>query len=528
MPLARWLRRGLLAGTLSLGVPAAVSLGPLCLPALAHAAPVEWLPTQSPFYDELQVVRTEGLLDTTASIEARPMSRVEVATLVAFALTHHPDQAATNAGLVRLHREFSRELVQMGFEPAPTYTPPLIEVRGERREGFRAIPYLEAALEQNTAGVGRLADHSRFGGRFGVEFGNVLLYTDLFAGRIDGGRHFADPLVQNTDFIVYTEDTYLSAHTPWIDLSLGRTRSGWGPGHEGTLLWSPTAPPVTSLLWDASLFGGHVRGSALHADINASKGERVAAHRLDFQVSPRLHFGVSETARYHSTNWDPLYVVSVIPFTIVQRMQQQDGGDSTVRNNIMVAGDVRWRAARAATLYGEVLFDDLTFTKSGTPVRMGYQAGWLGAGTAFGRRVSWLAEYSRVYRYVYAVFYGENYIHQGQAIGYPEGPDSRSLVARGALDWNASWRVTAGGGQLDHGEGFLGEYFDPNGPPAQGSVLSGVVERTRFGELGAQWTPKDGVQANLLWGYQWQHNADHVAGLNREAWYGRIGVSLRH
>src|SRR5436190_1789130 len=174
-----------------------------------------------------------------------------------------------------------------------------------RRVASRAEPLLRRAADRPHRRPARhdrqhrIAAHERIGGRFGVELGNALVYSDLFVGRIDGGRHFADPLVQNTDFIVYTEDTYLSAHTPWIDLSLGRTRSGWGPGHEGTLLWSKTAPPVTSLLWNASLFGGHVRASALHADIEASRGERVAAHRLDFEVSPRLHLGVSEAARYH-------------------------------------------------------------------------------------------------------------------------------------------------------------------------------------------------------------------------------------
>jgi len=510
----------------------------LCLlgaPVIASAAPVEWLPAQSPFYDELQIVRTEGLLDTTATLETRPMSRVDVARLVAFALTHHPDRA-DNPGLVRLRREFSRELVQLGFEPDPRYTPPLIEARGkpneagQRREAFRAIPYLDAAFEHRTNGQSRLADHSRVGGRFGVELGDVLLYQDLFAGRVDGGRHFADPIVQNTDFILYTEDTYVSAHTPWIDFSLGRTRNGWGPGHDGTLLWSPTAPTLTNLIWEASLFGGHVRGTASHGDIDAAAGERIAAHRLDFEIQPKLHFGVSEAARYHASSWEPLYVVSVIPFTLVQRMLAQDtsGPDSVNRNNVMVAGDARWQVARGTTLYGEVLFDDLTFKTSGTPVRMGYQAGWLGAGTVGGRRVSWRAEYSRVYRYVYAVYYGENFIHQDAAIGFPAGPDSRGLSARGALDWSADWRLTAAGGRVDHGEGYLGEYFDPNGPPQEGSVLSGVVEKTRFVEGGAEWTPRDGVRANVLWGYQWQTDADHVTGFDRESWYGRVGLELRH
>src|SRR5262249_31778936 len=134
MPIAGWLGRSTLL---------ALALAVLGIPAFARAAPVEWLPPQSPFYDELQIVRTEGLLDTTASIDTRPMSRIEVATLVAFALTHHPEEAATNAGVVRLHREFSRELVQMGYEADPRYTPPLLEIRGDRGEAFRVIPYLD-------------------------------------------------------------------------------------------------------------------------------------------------------------------------------------------------------------------------------------------------------------------------------------------------------------------------------------------------------------------------------------------------
>ena len=102
----------------------AVIMISLCA-GLAHAAPLEWLPVRSPFYEELEILRTEGLLDTTASLETRPMARVEVAQLVAFALTHHADRA-DDPGLVRLRREFSRELVRMGFEAAPRYTPPLI------------------------------------------------------------------------------------------------------------------------------------------------------------------------------------------------------------------------------------------------------------------------------------------------------------------------------------------------------------------------------------------------------------------
>lgn len=523
----------------------------LCLSALlaltaAAAAPgaavavVEWLPAGSPYYAELELLRTEGLLDTTVALDARPMARADVAALVAFALAHHPE-AAAHPGLVRLYREFSRELVDLGFPAAAGYTRPLVRWApghegpsagpGRPDQLIRVIPYLDAAYEQRPDGDGRLADRSRVGLRIGIELGPVLLYQDLFAGRLDGGSVFADPLVEDTDFIHYTEDTYVSARTPWIDLSLGRTRQSLGPGRSGTLLWSAAADPTTQLVWGGALFGGRLRGTAVHSDIDAAAGERLAAHRLDFALSPRITFGVAEAARYASDHWEPLYVLSVVPFTLVQRMLAQDHGpDSTneVRNNVMVSADVRWRAARGHTLYGELLLDDLTFKESGTPVRIGYQAGWQGAARAAGRRLTWQAEYTRVHRFVYSVFYGEDFYFHGRPLGYAAGPDSRSVDGAAALDLSPDWRLELGGSQVQRGEGSSGEAFDPAGPPAKGSEFKGVVERTRALQLGGRWTPRDGVAAGLSWGYQWRANAGHAEGEDREGWFGRAEIYLRH
>jgi hypothetical protein len=509
-------------------------------PAPAAGAALEWLPVDSPAYHELELLRTEGLLDTTVSLDARPMARADVARLTAFALAHHAAQAG-DAGLVRLYREFSRELVDLGFPAAPGYTAPLLlwapgepgpkAGPGHADDRVRVIPYLDVAGERRADGRGRLADHSRAGLRMGVELGPVLLYQDLFAGRVDGGRSFADPLVQNTDFIHYTEDTYLSARTRWLDISLGRMRQAWGPGATGSQLWSRAADPVTQLAWGGTLFGGRLRGTAVHADVDASTGARLAAHRLDFTLSPALGFGLAEAVRYTSPHWEPLYVLSVVPFTLVQRMLAQDhpgGAADSQRNNVMVSADARWRALPGTTLYGELALDDLTFKKSGSPVRLGYQAGWQGVGHVQGRRLWWQAEWTRVYRYVYAVFYGENFIHHDRPLGYPAGPDSRTVAASGALDLSADWSFSLAAQQLDQGEGYLGEFFDPEGPPARGSRFAGVVERTRSAQAGARWTPRDGVAASLGWGYQWQTGADHVAGAERSGWLGRAELALRY
>jgi hypothetical protein len=530
MPAPRWPRR-VASGRRRILLGAHLALG---VARRASTDPIEWLPVESPAYEELDLLRTEGLLDTTFSLDTRPIARADLARLVAFARSHHPDRA-DHPGIVRLSREFSRELARLGFDPIPRSTSPLLRYPSHADSSDRGrltvIPYLDAAFERRPDGRGRLADHSRAGLRIGIELGDVLLYQDLFAGRIDGGHGFADPLVQDTDFIHYTEDTYVSARTRWVDLSFGRMRHGWGPGRDGSLVWSETAAPVTHLLWAASLFGGRVRGTAVHADVDAARGARLAGHRVDLDPTPALHFGVSEAVRYHSDHWEPLYVVSVIPFTLVQRMLAQDQvGDSLldIRNNVMISFDTRWRVLPGTTLYGELLFDDLTFKKSGTPVRLGYQAGWLGSGSALHRRLSWRAELSRVYRYVYSVFYDENFIHQSRPIGFPEGPDSRRLLVQGAMDLSPDWNLSLSATHLDWGQGGLGEFFDPAGPPARGSVFGGIVETTRSLSAGANWTPRDGVSAGLRWGYEWREDADHVSGQDTEGWFGRAELFLRH
>jgi hypothetical protein len=307
-------------------------------------------------------------------------------------------------------------------------------------------------------------------------------------------------------------------------------RQAWGPGATGRLLWSKNADPLTQLAWGGSLFGGRVRGRAVHADVDAAAGARLAAHRLDFTLRPTLTLGLAEAVRYTSPHWEPLYVLSVVPFTLVQRMLAQDhaGAADSQRNNVMISADVRWRALPGTTFYGELMFDDLTFKKSGTPVRLGYQAGWLGTSRLRGRRLWWQAEWTRVYRYVYSVFYDEDFVYHGRPIGYPAGPDSRALAARGALDLSSDWSFSLAAEQQDHGEGYLGEFFDPAGPAGRGSAFGGVVERTRGAQAGARWTPRDGVAAALSWGYRWQHNAGHVLGAQPSGWLGRAELTLRY
>jgi len=507
-------------------------------PAGPHAGPVEWLPVGDPIERDVELLRAAGLADTATAATTFPLERRQVAAVVARARRRHPD--SRDPSLVRLERAFGRELVDWGY-PAPRgYTPPLATFAEAAEEstddgaGARArlFAYGDGALKFRK-GLTQFADRSRFGGRLNVERAGLLLHVDAYAGRVVGATRFSDQLVTGSEFIAYSEDTYGSLSGHGMNLTLGRTSLGWGPGDRGSLLWSRTADPLTLLTFSTVLFR-HVRATAVDGDVDASNGARIAGHRLEWFPSERLSIGVGEAARYTSSTLEPLYLVSVLPFTWVQRMLAQDrldrtGTDTTgVRNNIMAALDFSWRALPSVNVYGEFLLDDQGISKGGQHTRIGYQLGGLATRAVGGHgRASARAEFSRVYRYVYSVFYNEDFIQHGKPIGYPLGPDSRSVFVEARWAMDAAWELSLAGGKDDLGEGRLGEFFDPSAGPARGSAFAGVVETTRHVTLGARAFPRDGVDLTLEATRTWVDEVGHVPGTKSAAWSGRLGVSLR-
>jgi hypothetical protein len=273
----------------------------------------------------------------------------------------------------------------------------------------------------------------------------------------------------------------------------------------------------------ATLFR-HFRATAMLGDIDASTGARIASHRIEWFPCERLTVGLGEAARFTSSHWEPLYLVPVLPYTWIQRMLQHDQLDrpgdtsSFVRNNVMGALDASWRAAPGVVLYGEFLLDDQGLKVGGAPTRIGYQAGALGTLTNELGEFSGRLEFTRVNRYVYSVFYGEDFIHHGKPIGYPTGPDSRTLFGEGRWSPDATWEFSLGGRQVERGEGELGEFFDPDSGAASGSTLSGVVEKTVGVTAGARWWPRDGVDLELTADRSWLDNAGHVDGADQRRW----------
>jgi hypothetical protein len=293
------------------------------------------------------------------------------------------------------------------------------------------------------------------------------------------------------------------------------------------LLLSKTSAPVTGLSYQVHLTSFHLDFSALSATLQQSAGEQLAAHRLEWQPRDALRLGLTETARYQASGWQPLYASGAIPYVLVQRLLVQDEPDSSgvLRNNIMLGLDATWRIASGTRVYGELLLDDLSARTAENPDKYGWQLGWEGMGMIGACRLSWGGEYTRLSRYVYTSFFGRAYEAQGGPLGFPLGPDSRRIALRSALDLGADWQCFARASRSDQGENGLDEPFVPGSPRVAVATFEGVVEQTRDLEAGLRWWPASGVDLRALAGYRWVGNEAHVT--DRRTGHPRLALEAR-
>ena len=497
---------------------AALAAAALSFPGPAFASSREFIPVGDPLETELRLLDVLGPGRSEERIlrphlGLRPLQRSEVQGSGAPA--ENPDLAHA-ISFTRLERALGRDAAPW-FAPDPRRrsTPRLFAVDASEDQHFELSAAAEGGVRADT-GDARFTTGSGLHARLGVQVDRWLFFSHLLFGQVDRSRAFADPIVPNTDVTTYTDETYLAYDGPdrrW-GLQFGRGRWHWGPGAEGSLILSKTSAPITGLSYQVHLAALHLDAAALSATLQQAAGEQLAAHRLEWQPRDALRLGLTETARYRDASWQPLYAIGAIPYILVQRLLVQDEPDSAgaLRNNIMLGLDAAWRIAPGTRVYGELLVDDLHARTAENPNKYGWQLGWEGVGTIGARRLSWGGEWTRLSRYVYTSFFGRTYAAQGAPLGWADGPDSRRIALRGALDFGPDWQLIARAARCDQGENGLDEPFVPGSPRVDVGTFEGVVQQTRDLEAGLRWWPASGVDLRALAGFRWIENEGHETG----------------
>jgi hypothetical protein len=255
--------------------------------------------------------------------------------------------------------------------------------------------------------------------------------------------------------------------------------------------------------------------------VNPDRARSLAAHRLQWDVTPRLTVAVAEAARYQG-GAHPLYLLGIVPYTLVERLDQQEGPpDSTrayARNNVLWSADVEWRFWPAAMLYAEVLADDIATESSAMPTRGGFQLGarWAPRGRGWDWTLG--AEYTRVSNYTYSVYYQDvcqcDWEHLGEPLGYGLGPDVEDLLVHAWAAPTLSWSAKAWLELTRKGEGAIGKPWQPE------SGSCGCRASAAPGDESGAWTLSGTVTRTTALGLEVRHRFWPRARMLCPAWFG--------
>jgi hypothetical protein len=513
---------------------ALVVLAALVLPpSPAWPTPLDFLTVGDPLEAELRLLDLQGPAAHGGRLR-RPhlgMRPLQMTEIIGTALPDPDAPRGAEIARIRLERALLRD-AGPSFPVAPIggTTPRLVQLGFDSDQRFEISSAVEGVAVSREGAEPDVASGSGLHLRVAGQTGRWLVYSHLLAGEVEGARGFADPIIPETDLIVHSEESYVAftgTEASWA-LQFGRSRWHWGPGEEASLLLSKTSAPITGVALRGRIAPLRADAIALSATLRSSSGEQLAAHRLEWQPSDGLRLGLAEAARYRAETWEPLYLIGVLPYVLVQRLLVQDQSESTavVRNNVLLSIDAAWRLAAGTRMYGELLIDDVQGRSTRSPDKLGWQLGLEGVGTARGTRVSWGTEYTRISRFVYTSYFGREFTAQGSPLGFPTGPDARRVRVRGALDPSPAWQLTAAVARTDKGENDLDEPFVPGSPPVKAGRFEGVVEKRRELELGVRWWPASGVDVAVTGGFAWIENLGHLAGVDDEGAFGSLRVRL--
>ena len=500
--------------------------------ATAENLPLERVVSYHWTYEELDKLVTAGALPLHTA-QARPCYRVEIAN----ALRRLDTDGTLTVPARRMRREYDLEI--SGLRSGGSEHQALL-TRSYDREVLEAGPYVRYFYRRNK----ERSSLYRVGFRAAAEFSpSVLFYQDIYIGNSGDDMPFISRrysfLVEGQDFNWWDHRFYVTARVRGFTLSLGRDWIRWGPGNSGTLALSDNARALNFLSLEKD-FGGFVRASNLVSVLDFATKESLAGHRLEFSIGRRVTLGLSETSLHRGGSATPLYLLGIVPYPLIEVLISSDtcsgdagGVDSLhgcpsgverqlqVKNNIMWSADVQVLPAAGFRTYAEVLIDDLSFSSEYKPLQAGFQlGGHLTHPVLPWKSYSLRAEYTRVYNYVYSVWYHHDYIFHNRALGYALGPDSEDVLLRLTVDPVRNLSFWLDIERQRHGEGRLGVAWDegrltrPSDSYEKKTSTSfeGTVETAyRTAVTGRMWLADRGT-ISLSCGYLHVENEENQAG----------------
>ncbi|MBN2104858.1 hypothetical protein JW835_12530 [bacterium] len=264
---------------------------------------------------------------------------------------------------------------------------------------------------------------------------------------------------------------YFLFHLPHVNIEFGRDEARWGPGQQGNLMLSNHDAYFDMLR--LQVFFTRFQFTSIHGKLNYTQAPKyLAAHRLEFRISPWLSVAGSELVIYGNRDIEPMYLNPLMPYHVAEHHL----GD---RDNNTMAFDANLFPWKNHKLYLELFLDD--YTSSENPLtyygnKWALLVGWRWLDLFGFRGWDLQMEYARIEPYVYTHQDSLNIYQQyGRSIGHWLGPNSDNVHIQIGYWVSRIFNSTFYINRTRHGEGDL--YTPANRTEStRKKFLSGVVE----------------------------------------------------
>jgi hypothetical protein len=395
---------------------------------LAMAAGLENVPTDSRLYDDLDLLKTSGLIHSMPST-SKPWTRCECVQLVQEALASAEVTRlapAQRAALSRLKFEFGSELPAL---PArrPSIRIPVPDL-GDAQARCDFFSRAGATRDRQRLSAGavinnRPDDNFAFYERFELTAWNPQMKESLIP-RDSSGSHIPGMRVLPWRNLATLENelAYIAFRIPWLRLELGRDEFVWGPGYTGSVMLDDTAPSLDHIQLCASYRNFKFLSFTSMLSRWGTKPRFLSAQRIEVSLFNRVTLGgammVVSSWDAHQSNQLGGLINPLIPVYLSEANSVNPG-------NSLVGWDAVCYLSRTK-VYGQLFVDDYNDNKWG-PDAVGIQAG---AHWAPNLPVEARFEYTRITAFTYyhrfhSIMY-ENYL---TPLGHPLGPDADQLYS---------------------------------------------------------------------------------------------------
>jgi len=476
-------------------------------PSAATYLPLERVVTDDPLYRDLERLAAR-LNRAPAFLSMRPMRRVEALAFLDALVAEIPD-AADDPAYRRARRALDAN--------APGAVAPLVSARGDDGEALELSPYLSLLYSDDPRNRPDINRDYRAGVVLSAAFdSSVVAVADLYAGTASqGGRgtpNFGtfNALVEGVDVNTWVNEAYVEARMGPVRALAGHTWLRWGPGRDGTLALSDAAPALDMMRAEVTAFRTW-RMQWFVSLLDPGAETYLAGHRVEWSPCARLTAGFTELARFDGTSQAPLYLMPLVPYSFWEKRPKTSPpgavpGDTTgialAKNNVLWSADIAWSIRPGWRAWGELMVDDISFSRDYKPDMIGYQAGaearrpMRGGTDALGATI----EYTRVNNFTYSAFHGHDFAHEGFPLGYVLGPDVAALAGELAYERGAAWVFTIRGEWRKKGEGRVGDAWEQSDGEVAADEFSGLPEREWRFQPAITYSPTRSLRINLAFG----------------------------